>query len=63
VPIEDKASGAQLIQALVREGLYAVTRHKPQTDKVMHMHAKIAALGIFFGAKCHSAFKAKPRSR
>jgi phage terminase large subunit-like protein len=35
VLIEDKASGTQLIQELVQEGLYAVTRYQPQTDKVM----------------------------
>jgi phage terminase large subunit-like protein len=35
VPIEDKASGTQLIQELIAEGLYAVTRYRPQTDKVM----------------------------
>ena len=35
VLIEDKASGTQLIQELIREGLYAVTRYRPQSDKVM----------------------------
>jgi phage terminase large subunit-like protein len=33
--IEDKASGTQLIQKLIAEGRYAVTRYRPQTDKVM----------------------------
>jgi phage terminase large subunit-like protein len=39
VLIEDKSSGTQLIQELIREGLYAVTRYKPQSDKVMRMLA------------------------
>jgi hypothetical protein len=42
--IEDKASGTQLIQELTREGLYAVTRYKPQFDKVMRMHAQTAMI-------------------
>jgi predicted phage terminase large subunit-like protein len=40
VLIEDKASGTQLIQELIREGLYAVTRYRPQSDKVMRLHAR-----------------------
>ena len=44
VLIEDKASGTQLIQELTREGLYAVTRYKPQSDKVMRMHAQTAMI-------------------
>jgi predicted phage terminase large subunit-like protein len=44
VLIEDKASGTQLIQELVREGLYAVTRYRPQSDKVMRMHAQTAMI-------------------
>jgi predicted phage terminase large subunit-like protein len=44
VLIEDKASGTQLIQELVQEGLYAVTRYQPQTDKVMRMHAQTAMI-------------------
>ena len=44
VLIEDKASGTQLIQELVQEGLYAVTRDQPQTDKVMRMHAQTAMI-------------------
>src|SRR5271167_391882 len=35
VLIEDEASGTQLIQQLIRDGMYAVTRYQPQTDKVM----------------------------
>ena len=44
VLIEDKASGTQLIQELVQEGLYAVTRYQPQSDKVMRMHAQTAMI-------------------
>jgi predicted phage terminase large subunit-like protein len=44
VLIEDKASGTQLIQELIAEGLYAVTRYQPQADKVMRMHAQTAMI-------------------
>ncbi|HKM73451.1 MAG TPA: phage terminase large subunit [Stellaceae bacterium] len=44
VLIEDKASGTQLIQELIRDGMYAVTRYQPQTDKVMRMHAQTAMI-------------------
>ena len=44
VLIEDKASGTQLIQELIREGVYAVTRYQPQSDKVMRMHAQTAMI-------------------
>jgi predicted phage terminase large subunit-like protein len=44
VLIEDKASGTQLIQELIEEGLYAVTRYQPQSDKVMRMHAQTAMI-------------------
>ena len=44
VLIEDKASGIRLIQELVQEGLYAVTRYQPQSDKVMRMHAQTAMI-------------------
>jgi predicted phage terminase large subunit-like protein len=44
VLIEDKASGTQLIQELIADGLYAVTRYQPQTDKVMRMHAQTAMI-------------------
>jgi phage terminase large subunit-like protein len=36
VLIEDKASGTQLIQELIGEGCYAVTRYQPTGDKIMH---------------------------
>jgi hypothetical protein len=38
--IEDKASGTQLIQELIEDGVSAVTRYKPQGDKVMRLHAQ-----------------------
>jgi predicted phage terminase large subunit-like protein len=44
VLIEDRASGTQLIQELVQEGLHAVTRYQPQSDKVMRMHAQTAMI-------------------
>jgi predicted phage terminase large subunit-like protein len=44
VLIEDKASGTQLIQELVAEGLYAVTRYQPLSDKVTRMHAQTAMI-------------------
>jgi phage terminase large subunit-like protein len=37
VLIEDKASGTQLIQELVQEGLHAVTRYQPQSDKIVRI--------------------------
>ena len=40
---EDKASGTQLIQELVEQGLHAVTRYQ-QFDKVMRMHAQTAMI-------------------
>ena len=33
--LECWASGTQLIQELIADGLYAVTRYQPQFDKVM----------------------------
>jgi predicted phage terminase large subunit-like protein len=44
VLIEDKVSGTQLIQELIQEGLHAVTRYQPQSDKVMRMHAQTAMI-------------------
>jgi predicted phage terminase large subunit-like protein len=42
--IGDKASGTQLIQELVAEGIHAVTRYRPQADKVMRLHAQTATI-------------------
>jgi predicted phage terminase large subunit-like protein len=44
VLIEDKASGTQLIQELIREGCYGMTRYQPTTDKIMRMHAQTAVI-------------------
>jgi predicted phage terminase large subunit-like protein len=37
--IEDKASGTQLIQELIRDGLYGITRYEPTMDKIMRLHS------------------------
>jgi predicted phage terminase large subunit-like protein len=44
VLIEDKASGTQLIQELIADGLHAVTRYQPQSDKIMRMNAQTAMI-------------------
>jgi len=44
VLIEDKASGTQLIQELIVEGCYAVTRYTPECDKIMRLHAQTALI-------------------
>jgi len=36
---EDKASGTQLLQELVHEGVYAAKAYKPTMDKIMRMHS------------------------
>lgn len=40
VLIEDSASGTQLAQELIREGVRGITRCKPVHDKVMRLHAQ-----------------------
>ena len=37
--IEDKASGTQLIQELVNDGMHAIKRYEPTIDKIMRMHS------------------------
>jgi predicted phage terminase large subunit-like protein len=37
--IEDKASGTQLIQELIREGVHGVTRYDPSMEKIMRLHS------------------------
>jgi Terminase RNaseH-like domain len=39
-----QASGTQLIQELIADGLYAVTRYQPQSDKIKRMHAQTAMI-------------------
>ena len=42
--IEDKASGTQLIQELLAEGLSAVTSYTPEHDKIMRLYAQTATI-------------------
>src|SRR5262245_61927179 len=44
VLIEDKASGTQLIQELIEDGIYAITRYKPEGDKLMRLHAQTGTI-------------------
>jgi predicted phage terminase large subunit-like protein len=44
VLIEDKASGTQLIQELIVDSCYGVTRYKPECDKIMRVHAQTAMI-------------------
>ena len=37
--IEDRASGTQLIQELVGEGMHAIKSYEPTMDKIMRMHS------------------------
>jgi predicted phage terminase large subunit-like protein len=37
--IEDKASGTQLIQELVGEGMHSIKKYEPTMDKIMRMHS------------------------
>ena len=37
--IEDKASGTQLIQELIVDGLHAIKKYVPTMDKIMRMHS------------------------
>jgi predicted phage terminase large subunit-like protein len=37
--IEDRASGTQLIQDLIADGVHSVIRYEPKMDKVMRMHS------------------------
>ncbi len=39
VLIEDKASGTQLIQELIRDSVYGVTRYEPTMEKIMRLHS------------------------
>jgi predicted phage terminase large subunit-like protein len=44
VLIEDKASGTQLIQELIKEGLRIVKAVKPEADKIMRFNAQTATI-------------------
>jgi predicted phage terminase large subunit-like protein len=37
--IEDKASGTQLIQDLIADGVHGVTRYQPKLEKIVRMHS------------------------
>jgi predicted phage terminase large subunit-like protein len=37
--IEDKASGTQLIQEMINEGMHAIKKYEPTMDKTMRMHS------------------------
>ena len=42
--IEDRASGTQLIQDLIGDGLSHVARYSPDGDKIMRLHAQSAVI-------------------
>ena len=46
--IEDKSSGAQLIQELIRSGLHAIKRYEPQGDKIMRMNSVTSTIANGF---------------
>jgi predicted phage terminase large subunit-like protein len=37
--IEDRASGTQLIQELIAEGMHAIKSYEPAMDKIMRLHS------------------------
>jgi predicted phage terminase large subunit-like protein len=54
--IEDKASGTQLIQELVRDGISHVTRYEPTMDKIMRMHSVTSTIengSVYLPAEAH----------
>jgi predicted phage terminase large subunit-like protein len=46
--IEDNASGTQLIQELIGEGMQAIKRYDPTMDKVMRMHSVTSTIANGF---------------
>ena len=42
--IEDKASGTQLIQELINEGIHAIKKYEPTMDKIMRMHSVTSSI-------------------
>jgi predicted phage terminase large subunit-like protein len=42
--IEDRASGTQLIQELVYEGMHEIKKYEPKMDKTMRMHSVTATI-------------------
>jgi len=57
VLIEDKASGTQLIQELVGEGVHGVTRYEPELDKIMRMYSVTSTIenGVVFLPTVHGS--------
>lgn len=56
VLVEDKASGTQLIQELVKEGLSIVKPVKPEVDKIMRFNAQTATIEngfVYLPTKAH----------
>jgi predicted phage terminase large subunit-like protein len=39
VLVEDKASGTQLIQDLINDGMHAIKRYEPTMEKIMRLHS------------------------
>lgn len=48
--VEDKASGTQLIQELVSEGVHEIKKYEPTMDKVMRMHSVTSTIENRFGS-------------
>jgi len=44
IVIEDRASGTQLIQVLIGDGISHVARYSPDSDKIMRLHAQTAVI-------------------
>ena len=42
--VEDKASGTQLIQELISEGMHTIKKYEPTMDKIMRMHSVTSAI-------------------
>jgi hypothetical protein len=57
--IEDKASGTQLIQELREAGVSAVTRYKPEGNKIMRLNAQTGAME---GGPCPKGKEQRPQA-
>jgi len=55
VLIENKASGTQLLQELIRDGVHAATAYEPQGDKVMRFNSQTAMIENGFVFLPHEA--------
>jgi predicted phage terminase large subunit-like protein len=56
VVIEDKASGTQLIQDLIGEGLHSIQKYEPTMEKIMRLHSVTSTIENGF---CHLPEKAE----